>query len=78
MNSQQLRNILIDKISGIEDVQYLKAIKTILETSNQPEKPYQLIGDQKKKVLSGLDQLKAGKTISNEELEKDEDEWLKE
>jgi hypothetical protein len=33
---------------------------------------------QKKKITSGLEELVAGKTISNDDLEKEEDKWLKE
>ena len=76
MSTQQLRNLLIDKISGIRDEKYLMAIKTILDTNFPEEEPYKLSDAQRKKVRTGLDQLKKGEVISNEDLEKEENEWL--
>ena len=76
MSTQQLRNLLIDKISGIRDEKYLLAIKTILDTNFPEEEPYKLSDSQRKKVRTGLEQLKKGEVISNEKLEKEEDEWL--
>ncbi|KAA9325210.1 hypothetical protein [Adhaeribacter soli] len=78
MNTQQLRNLLIDKISSIRDVKYLMAIKTILDTNFPEQEPYKLTDAQRKKVRTGLEQLKNGEITSNEDLEKEEDEWLNE
>jgi hypothetical protein len=76
MSTQQLRNLLIDKISGIQDEQYLMAIKTILDANSATETPYQFTKEQEKEVLLAMEQAKNGEVISNEDLEKDEDEWL--
>lgn len=78
MNTQQLKNLVIDKISGIEDEEFLKAIKKILDANVASDSPHKLTHAQKQRVLTGLKQLEQNNTVSNEDLEKEEDEWLKE
>jgi len=78
MNTQQLKNLVIDKISEIEDEEFLRDIKTILDTNVASDSTHKLTQEQKQKVLAGFRQLEHGQTISNEDLEKEEDEWLKE
>ena len=77
MSTQQLRNLLIDKISGIRDEKYLMAIKTILDTNFPEQEPYKFSSEQEKEVRIAMEQAKNGQVISNEQLEK-EDEWLNE
>lgn len=78
MSTEQLKNLVIDKILEIEDESFLQAIKTILDTNTATHSIYRLTEEQKKKVEIGLNQLSQGQIISNEDLEKEEDEWLKE
>ncbi|WP_114777522.1 hypothetical protein [Botryobacter ruber] len=78
MSTEQLRNLVIDKISAIEDENFLQAIKTILDTNTAASGVYKLTEDQKHKIAIGLEQLNKGQVVSNEDLEKEEDEWLKE
>ncbi len=78
MSTEQLKNLVIDQISQIEDENFLNAVKTILDTNMVSVSAMALTNEQKQKVQRGLDQLALGKTISNEDLEKEEDEWLKE
>ena len=47
------------------------------DTTKSSEQIYILSEEQQKDVLLGLEQIKRGEFISNEELEKD-DEWLAE
>lgn len=77
MSTEQLKNLVIDRISEIEDENFLQAILTILD-SNTAGGMYKLTEEQKQKVEIGLAQLDKGQIISNEDLEKEEDEWLKE
>jgi len=77
MSTEQLRNLVIDQISQIEDETFLNAVKTILDHNISPGSTMMLTAEQKRKIQIGIDQIAAGKTISNEDLEK-EDEWLKE
>lgn len=77
MSTEQLKNLVIDQISQIEDETFLNAVKTILEHNTSPGSIMILTAEQKRRIQIGLEQVAAGKTISNEDLEKN-DEWLKE
>jgi hypothetical protein len=75
MSTVELRHIIFKKLSSIEDISFLKAIKTIVE-SKADEKVYQLSEFQKKRIEESREQLKKGKTISNEALNKEVLQWL--
>ena len=75
MSTIELRHIIIDHISHIDDVTFLNALKTILE-SKVTEGKYNLSDYQKKLIDSARRQLKKGQTISNEALQKEIDLWL--
>jgi hypothetical protein len=75
MSTIELRHIIIEKLSLIDDASFLKAIKTIVE-SKVSEKVYRLSDFQKKRIESGREQLKKGQTISNDVLQKEIGQWL--
>jgi len=75
MSTVELRHIIIEKLSHIEDTSFLKAIKTIVE-SKADEKVYQLSDFQKKRIEASREQIKKGQTISNEALNKEVLQWL--
>ena len=75
MSTIELRHIIIEKLSLIEDTSFLKAIKTIVE-SKADEKVYQLSDLQRKRISTSREQIKNGKTISNEEVNKEVLQWL--
>jgi len=75
MSTVELRHIIIEKLSLIDDTSFLKAIKTIVE-SKADEKVYQLSDIQKKRIEASRDQFKKGQTISNEALNKEVLQWL--
>jgi hypothetical protein len=79
MSTEHLKNLVIDQISQIEDENFLNAVKTILDTNLASGGSVMMLTvQQKEKIQNGLHQLATGKTTTNEELEKDENEWLKE
>ena len=78
MSTEQLKNLVIDRILEIEDKNFLQAIKTILDSNIIPTSIYKVTEEQRQKVKIGLTQLNNGQIISNEDLEKEEDTWLKE
>jgi hypothetical protein len=75
MSTIELRHIIIEKLSLIDDASFLKAIMTIVE-SKVSEKVYRLSDSQKKRIESGREQLKKGQTISNDVLQKEIGQWL--
>jgi len=75
MSTIELRHIIIEKLSLIDDASFLKAIKTIVE-SKADEKVYQLSDFQRKRIEASRDQVKKGHTISNEVVNKEVLQWL--
>jgi hypothetical protein len=75
MSTIELRHIIIEKLSLIDDASFLKAIKTIVE-SKVSEKVYKLSDFQKNRIEAGRKQLRKGQTISNDVLQKEIGQWL--
>ncbi|HUW06739.1 MAG TPA: hypothetical protein VMW01_10815 [Williamwhitmania sp.] len=75
MSTIELRHIINEYLTHIDDASFLNAIKTIPE-SNVAEGPYKLSDYEKKRVEEGREQLKKGETISNESLNSEVDQWL--
>ena len=75
MNAIQLKKELIQKISGIEDIDFLKAIKTILDCKKK-DAIIELTDDQMKELLLASKEAKNGKVISQSEMDQKVEEWL--
>ncbi len=75
MSTIELRKKIINQLSRIEDVSFLRAIKTLVD-SKAHEEIYKLSEFQKERIREGREQLKSGKTISNEALQKEIVQWL--
>jgi len=77
MNTLELKNILIHKISSINDKSFLNAIRTIIDTKTE-NTIYQTSPIQKAKIDEGIDQIEKGMLFSNEQIESETDKWLSE
>ena len=75
MSTIELRHVISEYLSQIDDISFLKAIKTIIE-SKATDQVYKLTPDQKKRVEMGREQFQNGKTIPQEELKIEIDQWL--
>jgi len=75
MNSIELRHIINDRISLIDDESFLSAIKTILD-SKISSAVYKLSDFEKERINSGREQLKNGNAISNDDLQSEISKWL--
>lgn len=75
MSTLELRQVITEYLTHIEDVSLLNAIKTMIE-SKVSEGIYILSDDQMKRVEEGREQLKQGTTITNESLKLEIDQWL--
>jgi len=72
-----LRNKLIDKLLTISNKEYLLALNRLVETSTLDNEPVKLTDEQILMLqLSDID-IKTGKIISQEELDKNDLEWLR-
>lgn len=77
MSTVELRHIITEKLSQIEDESFLNAIKTIIE-SKISGGVYELSDYQKKRVSIAREELQTYQTISHEDLQKEVDQWLNE
>jgi len=75
MSAIELRELIINQLTQINDTSFLNAIKTIIG-SKAKEEVYKLSGYQKDRIRAGREQLLKGQTISHDELQKEIDQWL--
>jgi predicted transcriptional regulator len=75
MSTIELKKKIINQLSHIDDVSFLKAIKTLVDSKAHGE-IYKLSDFQKDRINKGREQLKKGQTISHETLQKEIDQWL--
>lgn len=77
MSNSELKDILIEKISGIKDKTYLEALNSFL-VLNEPQEVYHLSNEQKKRIDKADKEINAGKFLTNEQVfEKLEKKWAK-
>ena len=75
MSTIELRHIIAEQLSHIDDVSFLNAIKTIID-SKVSEGIYKLSDYQKNRIDTARQQLKNKQTISHNDLQKEIDQWL--
>jgi predicted transcriptional regulator len=75
MTTIELKNILIHKIAEIEDVSFLKAIKTILDSKADKE-ILSLTNEQRNEIMQSKKEIEKGLFIEHDELDKEIKEWL--
>ena len=71
----QLKNNLIHRIENINDIHFLQAIQTILDSSNK--ELYQLTDEQKSSIEISRSQLDKGEYLEHSEVIRNLDQWLK-
>jgi predicted transcriptional regulator len=77
MTTIELKKSIIQRIAEIEDSEFLKAIKTIID-SNQAETVFKVTEPMKKDIETGQQQIREGNYTTHDELEKEIIAWLKE
>ena len=75
MNTVELRHMINEKISLIDDESFLVAIKTIIDTKVSST-TYKLSDFQKERISLGREQLKNGQVISNDDLQSEIDQRI--
>jgi predicted transcriptional regulator len=77
MSTAELKNLLIHRIAAINDKTLLDAIKALIDTkSEQPI--YQTTPEQRRSIEEGQAQIERGEYLTNDQVEKEIDQWLKE
>ncbi|MGI6340035.1 MAG: hypothetical protein ACOXZV_11765 [Bacteroidales bacterium] len=75
MTTIELKKQLIHRISEIEDVNFLKALKTILD-SKLNKGVLNLTAEQKDEIIESREDVKKGLVIDNALLDKEIKAWL--
>ena len=77
MTSIDIKNILIQKINEINDVSFLQAIKTIVESKAEKE-VLMLTAEQKHAIIASQNEIDNGKFVGQSELDEKVAKWLNE
>jgi hypothetical protein len=77
MSTLELKLEIFDKLKSVEDEGLLKKIMTLLKTVDQKE-IYHLSEYELNMVKEGEEDIKFGRVISQEQLDKEDLEWLTE
>lgn len=75
MTAIELKTLLIHKISEINDISFLKALKTILDSKTDTE-VIQLSQEQLDEIIASKKEIEQGLSIENGILEKEVKLWL--
>lgn len=77
MITEEMRKLLIDKINSTNDENVLEEIYRILEAGDIEVEMVILSEDQKALIDEGLKNLEEGEVLSNEEANRQIEEWLR-
>jgi len=77
MNTLELKDLLISRIAEIDDVRFLKAIKTILDAKTESQ-TLSLSRVQKQEIEASRKDINQGLFINQTDLDIEIAEWLKE
>ena len=72
----QLKKLLVNRISEINDVSFLKAIKTILDSKTDAD-VLLLTDDQRKEIMQSKKEIQKGLYIEQAELDKKVAKWAR-
>ena len=75
MTAIQLKKSLMHQIADIEDVSFLKALKTIIETKTKSEIFY-LTNEQRAEIIESKKQVENGLFTKQEDLQQEFEKWL--
>ena len=77
MSAVELKNILIHKISAINDVSFLKAIQTIIDSKMNHE-ILPLTGEQRNEIMASQKEIEKGLFVDDKSLDDEIRTWLNE
>ena len=75
MTMMELKSILVHRISEINDIRFLEAIKTILDEKAE-DSILELTDDQKEEIAESKKEILQGLFISDNDLDSDIQGWL--
>ncbi len=74
MTAIQLKKLLVHRISEINDVSFLKALKTILDSKTDAE-VLKLTEDQRQEIMQSKKEIQEGLSMDHETLDKKVAKW---
>ena len=74
MTAIELKKLLVHRIAEINDISFLKAIKTILDSKTETE-VLMLSAEQKAEILKSKNEIEKGLFIDQEKLDKEISKW---
>ena len=77
MTTNELKHKVIDKINELDDDSLLKDLIRLIEDSTDDNEIYRLSDNHKKAINTAIDQIEKGDYLTNEQSNKEIDEWLK-
>jgi len=75
MTILELKNILFHRISEINDIRFLEAIKTILDEKAE-DRIQKLTKEQKREIRASQEEIKRGLFITDDDLDNEIQVWL--
>ena len=75
MTKLELKTFIINRISVINDVNFLKALKIVLDAKTESD-VIQLTSDQFKDIMESKKEIGKGKFVENNVLDKQVHQWL--
>jgi len=77
MKTAVLKEIIVNRIAGINDKTFLSAINTFIEAKSEST-VYITTPEQKQRIQEAREQIAKGDFLTNKEVEMDIDKWIKE
>lgn len=74
----KIRNSLIEKLLSIKNENFLIALDKLISSNVDNEKPIELSEEQIEMLEMSMEDIKKGRTLTQEELESKVTQWLKE
>jgi hypothetical protein len=78
MQTNDLKYNLIDKLISIRDVSILKKINDLIGSVDISTPVFKVTDNQRKMLIKSEEDILKGNTISDDELNSEEDKWLSE
>jgi hypothetical protein len=76
MSTIELKEKVISKIQGMEDQEIIAEVYQLLQASTDDREPYRLSDEQLAVVNEAREQVRMGKFLTDEEANREIDEWL--
>ena len=77
MEANNLRYNLLDKLISIRDSDMLQKISDLIGNIDLEKTEIKVTGTQKEMLMNSEEDIRNGNTIANDDLNEEEDKWLK-